>query len=276
MVLAVDVGNTNIVIGLFSGNNLTGVFRLSTDLRKTAEEYSFLIKKLVPEWRELGGISISSVVPSLNKVLYQVSQEYLNLEPLFIDCRLDLGIRLEVDFPEEIGTDRLVNAAAAYNLFGGPVIIADLGTSTTCCAVSSKGCFLGGVILPGIGISMEALFKSTSKLPRVELARPPGIIGKNTASSLQAGIYFGYVGMVDKIIGEFIEELGQDSTVVATGGFADIVFQESAHQSQVIPNLTLEGLRFLYLRNKNLPRELFFAKDNRGNIECRGVLECLN
>ncbi|NTW04699.1 MAG: type III pantothenate kinase [Peptococcaceae bacterium] len=255
MVLAVDVGNTNIVIGLFSGSNLTGVFRLSTDIRKTAQEYSVLIKKLVPQWRELDGISISSVVPPLNGVLYQVCREYLNLEPLFIDCRSDLGISLEVDFPNEIGTDRLVNAAAAFNLYGGPVIIADLGTSTTCCAVSSGGCFLGGVILPGIGISMEALFESTSKLPRVELARPLEVIGKNTAHSLQAGIYFGYVGMVDKIIGEFIHELGQDSTVVATGGFADIVFQESAYTSQIVPNLTLEGLRFLYLRNKNLPRK---------------------
>lgn len=248
MLLTVDVGNTNIVLGVFRDNSLEDVFRVSTDPKKTAQEYSVLFRKLIPHWRKLKGVAISSVVPPINEILYQVCREYLYLEPFVVNEKCDLGISLSVDFPEKIGADRLVNAAAAYYLYGGPIIIIDLGTSTTCCAVSAEGYFLGGVILPGIGISMEALFKSASKLPRVELVRPPRVIGTNTVNSLQAGIYYGYVGMMDGLIGRFLKEIGKESLVVATGGFSEVLSHDSMYIKEIVPELTLEGLRLLYLK----------------------------
>ncbi len=250
MLLAVDVGNTNIVLGIFRGKILEGVFRVSTDPKRTAQEYGVLFKKLIPHWSKLEGVAISSVVPPINETLYQVCREYLNLEPFVVDEKCDLGISLSLEYPDKTGADRLVNAAAAYHIYGGPVIVVDLGTATTCCAVSTDGCFLGGVILPGIGVSMEALFRTASKLPRVELARPPQVIGTNTVNSLQAGIYYGYIGMVDGLIARFLKEMGEKALVVATGGFSGILSQDSKYIKEIVPQLTLEGLRLLYLRGK--------------------------
>lgn len=250
MLLAVDVGNTNIVLGIFRGQNLERILRTATDPLRTASEYGVIFRELIPGWREVKGIAVSSVVPPVNQALRKVCRDYLGLDPFFVDCNSDLGINFKVDFPDQIGVDRVVNAAAAYHLYGGPVIILDLGTATTCCAVSAAGDFLGGVILPGIGISMEALFESASRLPRVELARPPGIIGTNTVASLQSGTYYGYVGMVDGVVRKFRQELGEDAFVVATGGFSPILAQESECIGEINPHLTLQGLRILHERNR--------------------------
>lgn len=250
MLLAVDVGNTNIVLGIYKGRDLQRVLRAATESLKTATEYGMLFRELIPDWRQVKGVSISSVVPPINPTLREVCKECFNVDPFMVSCDADLGIALRVDFPGQIGADRLVNAAAAYSLYGGPVIVLDLGTATTCCAVSASGDFLGGVILPGIGISMEALFRSASKLPRVELARPPRVIGTNTVVSLQSGIYYGYVGMVDGLVGRFLQEAGTDAHVVATGGFSPVIAQDSEYIKEINPDLTLQGLRMLYLRNR--------------------------
>ncbi|MFZ5632010.1 MAG: type III pantothenate kinase [Bacillota bacterium] len=250
MLLAIDVGNTNIVLGVFKGQDLDRVLRVATRSLRTVSEYGMLFRELIPDWQQVKGVSISSVVPPINPTLFEVSRRYFRLEPFTVHCGADLGIELKVDEPRQIGTDRIVNAAAAYHLYGGPVIILDLGTATTCCAVSAAGEFLGGVILPGIGISMEALFKSTAKLPRVELARPSRTIGSNTVASMQSGIYYGYVGMVDGLVERFRREMGGDALVVATGGFSTVLAQDSAYIREINPHLTLQGLRILYLRNR--------------------------
>lgn len=250
MLLVIDVGNTNIVLGIYKGNNLEKVLRVATVSLKIASEYGILFRELIPDWRQVSGVSISSVVPPINPTLREVCLEYFGQNPFMVNCDADLGIALKVDFPGQIGADRIVNAAAAFHLYGGPVIILDLGTATTCCAVSDSGDFLGGVILPGIGISMEALFKSAAKLPRVELARPSEVIGTNTVASMQSGIYYGYVGMVDGLVERFKQEMGGDALVVATGGFSPVIAQDSAFIQEINPHLTLQGLRILYLRNR--------------------------
>ncbi len=253
MLLVIDVGNTNMVLGMFKGENLDRVLRVATDPPKTASEYGMLFRELIPDWRQVKGVAISSVVPPVNPTLREVCLGCFRQDPFIVNCNSDLGLDLKVDQPSQIGADRLVNAAAAYHLYGGPVIVLDLGTATTCCAVSAAGDFLGGAILPGIGISMEALFSSASKLPRVELARPPRVIGTNTVASLQSGIYYGYVGMVDGLIERFKGEVGRDSFVVATGGFSSILARDSVQIREINPCLTLQGLRILYRRNRPVP-----------------------
>lgn len=250
MLLVIDVGNTNIVLGVYKGENLERILRVATVSLKTASEYGILFRELIPDWRQVKGVSISSVVPPVNPTLREVCLEYFGQDPFMVHCNANLGITLKVDFPGQIGADRIVNAAAAYHLYGGPVIILDMGTATTCCAVSAGGDFLGGVILPGIGISMDALFRSAAKLPRVELARPPEVIGTNTVASMQSGIYYGYVGMVDGLVERFKQELGEDPFVVATGGFSPVIAQDSASITEVNPHLILQGLKILYERNR--------------------------
>lgn len=253
LLLAVDVGNTNMVLGIFRGETLERVQRVATESLKTSSEYGMLFRELIPDWLEVKGVAIASVVPPVNPTLREVCRECFGLEPFMADHRADLGIRMRVEFPGQIGDDRIVNAAAAYHLYGGPVIVLDLGTATTCCAVSAGGDFLGGVILPGIGISMEALFRSASRLPRVELARPDRIIGTNTVASLQSGIYYGCVGMVDGLIERFKREMGEEAFVVATGGFSPVLAQDSRQIGEINPHLTLHGLRILYMRNRPDP-----------------------
>ncbi len=249
MLLVIDVGNTNIVLGVFEGRSLGRVLRAATESLKTVSEYRILFRELIPDWRRVEGVSISSVVPPLNATLRRVCLDCFGVDPFMAHCGADLGITMGVDCPGQVGVDRIVNAAAAYNMYGGPVIILDLGTATTCCGVSAAGEFLGGVILPGIGISMEALFASASKLPRVELGRPPVVIGANTVASAQSGIYYGYVGMVDGLIERFKGEMGDDSFVVATGGFSSILARDSVFIREINPHLTLRGLEILYRRN---------------------------
>lgn len=253
MLLVVDVGNTNIVLGIFRGDSLEGILRVATESLKTPSEYGILFRELIPDWKEVRGVAISSVVPPINPTLRSTCLEYFGQDPFIVHWEADLGIEMKVDSPGQIGADRLVNAAAAYHLYGGPVIILDLGTATTCCAVSGEGEFLGGVILPGIGISMEALFRSASRLPRVELDRPPRVIGTNTVASMQSGIYYGYVGMVDRLVERFLQEMGGDARVVATGGFSPVIGRDSEFIREINPHLTLQGLRILYQRNRTAP-----------------------
>jgi type III pantothenate kinase len=198
------------------------------------------------EFHQIKGVIISTVVPPLLPVMIEMSRKYFKIEPLVVTHETKTGITIKYDNPKEVGADRIVNAAAAYKRYGGPLIIVDFGTATTFCAVSKNGEYLGGAISPGVRISAEALFQRASKLPRVELAKPAKVIGSDTVSAMQAGIIFGYAGLVDGIVERMKRELAADARVVATGGLAELVSQETKTIQEVKPHLTLEGLRLLY------------------------------
>ncbi len=254
MLLVVDIGNTNTVIGIFRGEELIAHWRLSTNREKTHHEYAVLIKELFSleglPTNHIEGAIISSVVPNLTPVLSKTLQTLLGLKPLVVGPGTKTGISVLVDNPREVGTDRVVNAVAAYNKYGGPLVIVDFGTATTFDAVSSQGEYLGGAIAPGIVISMEALFKETAQLPRVEMKKPNRIIGKNTVESIQSGIYYGYVSLVDGMSRAFRNQLGGDCRIIATGGLASIIAETSKEIEIVDPLLTLEGLRIIYEKNR--------------------------
>ncbi|RLD97721.1 MAG: type III pantothenate kinase, partial [Aquificota bacterium] len=213
MLLVVDIGNTNTVVGIFQEEELIAHWRLGTNRERTYHEYAILIKELFNledlSTGKIEGAIISSVVPNLTPVISKTLQILLGLRPLVVGPGTKTGISILVDNPREVGTDRVVNAVAAFNKYGGPLVVVDFGTATTFDAVSSQGEYLGGAIAPGIGISMEALFKETAQLPRVELKKPNRIIGKNTVESIQSGIYFGYVSLVDGMARAFKEQLGK-------------------------------------------------------------------
>jgi type III pantothenate kinase len=254
MLLVIDIGNTNIVMGIFQGETLKAHWRLGTRRDKTQNEYGVLVKSLLDlegiELPEIKGAIISSVVPNLTPILYQSFRLLLPLEPIVVGPGTKTGIPVLVDNPREVGTDRVVNAVAAYSKYGGPLVVVDFGTATTFDAISAKGEYLGGAIAPGIGISMEALFRETAQLPRVELRRPDRIIGKNTVDSIQSGVFFGYVALVDGMARAFKGELGGKPKVIATGGMAPIIAKTSEEIEQVDPWLTLEGLRILFQKNR--------------------------
>ena len=253
MLLVIDVGNTNIVLGIFKDQELVDHWRVSTDRLRTTDEYGVLIRHLFylngVNSEEIDAIIISSVVPPVMPTLERMCQRYFGLTPLVIGPGVKTGMDIKYDNPREVGADRIVNAVAAYEKFGGPVIIIDFGTATTFCAVDKKGTYLGGAICPGIGISTDALVQRTAKLPRIEVVQAEKVICRNTVESMQAGVFYGFVGQVDGIVSRMRKELGCKAKVVATGGLAVIVATATDAIDVVEPMLTLEGLKIIYDRN---------------------------
>jgi type III pantothenate kinase len=254
MLLAIDVGNTNTVLGVFEGERLLSHWRVETHSGRTFDEYGILVTQLM-RWSELDpgvvkAVVVSSVVPTQQLNLEKMSERFFHARPLFIGPGVKTGMPILYDNPREVGADRVVNAVAAYEKHPGGLIVVDFGTATTFDAVSPKGEYLGGSICPGVVISMEALFSHAAKLPRVEFARPPHVVGRNTVHSMQSGLVFGYVGLVDGICQRMARELAFPVKVVATGGLAPLVAGESQMISEVDELLTLQGLRIIYGRNQ--------------------------
>jgi type III pantothenate kinase len=254
MLLAVDIGNTNIVWGIYDGSSLAGHWRLATDSKKTADEYGILFTNLLgaagfPSRRMTGAI-VSSVVPALTATFEEVIDRYFHQRPMVVNAETDTGLTLRYANPKEIGSDRLVNAAAAFRKYRRDLIVVDFGTATTFCVITKEGEYLGGVIAPGLGISAEALFVRAAKLSKVEFARPKTVVGTDTASSIQSGLLFGYAGLVDALVRRIEQELGRTALVIATGGLSAVVAPETTSIQKIEPLLTLEGLEYLYRRAK--------------------------
>ena len=263
MLLVLDVGNTNTVLGVFEAlpegsdsskpRRLIANWRVTTNKSQTVDEYGVLFRNLFAMNRiavsATTGIVISSVVPPLYSTLREVCERYFQIKPLFIEPGVKTGMPVHYDNPAEVGADRIVNSVAAFEKFGGPCIVVDFGTATTFDVVSPKGEYLGGIITPGIGISADALFKRTARLPRVDIRKPPRVIATNTVNSLQSGLYYGYIGLIDGILERLIDELGKEVKVVATGGLASLMGSGSKYIREVDDLLTLEGLRIIYDRN---------------------------
>jgi len=253
--LVVDVGNTNVVLGVYLRDQLAGSWRLATARERTADEYGILTKQLIGEFASsLEGAIISSVVPPLNRAFAWMMEQHFGLEPLFVEPGVKTGIAIRVDNPQEVGADRIVNCVAAFERYGGPSIIVDFGTATTFDVVTATAEYVGGVIAPGISISAEALFARASRLPRVDIRRPPTVIGTNTVVNMQSGLYFGYLGLVDGILARMKEELPAVKKVVATGGLAALLARDSKHIEDVVDDLTLEGLKIIWDRNRTITR----------------------
>lgn len=255
MYLAIDVGNTNNVIGLFSNDKLLTHWRIRTEWNRTADEYWVLIKEFIlmnsVEAETIDDIIISCVVPPLIPVLTEMSKKYFSCEPLVVGPGIKTGISILYKNPAEVGADRIVNAVAAYEKYGGPLIIVDFGTATTFDAVSKNGEYLGGAIFPGVQISMEALFKNTAKLPRVDLVTPEKVIGKSTVESIQSGAVNGFVGMINNIVQKMQAEIGQKTRVIATGGISEAIASKTDVIDTLDLMLTLDGLRIIYRKNRS-------------------------
>ena len=250
MLLTIDVGNTNITMGVFRDEEIVATWRLATETHKLPDEYALLIRSLLPlkgvDPQDIDSIALCSVVPPLTQVFDDLGSVYFGVAPLVVGTGTRTGVRILYENPRDVGADRVVDAAAAYNLYGGPVIVVDFGTATVFDAVSREGDYLGGAIASGINLTAEALFERTSQLRRVELIPPKTAIGRNTAASIQSGIIFGHVGMVEAMVHRFKAELGEDTRVVATGGMAPLIQKETSIFDVVNPDLTLIGLRLIY------------------------------
>ena len=265
MLLVIDVGNTNTVLGLFQLDGeakepaLIANWRITTPLRQTADEFGILLTGLFnlrgQQIPAVDGIAISSVVPPLDSTLRQVCEMYFNVRPLFIEPGVKTGLPVRTDNPAEAGADRIVNCVAAFEKFGGPTIVVDMGTATTFDVVSKKGEFLGGAIAPGLGISADALFARAARLPRIEVKKPEKVIGTGTVDNIQIGLYYGYIGLVDGILERMIAEMGPETKTVATGGLAKLIAPGSRYIGCVEEMLTLDGLRIVYQRNQNRSRK---------------------
>jgi type III pantothenate kinase len=254
MLLAIDIGNTNITLGLYQGETLGPRWRLATDHERMPDEYGITLVHLFQHAghtpAEVEAVVVASVVPPLTSTFTQACRQYLDKEPLVVDAGVKTGVRVRYEDPRQVGADRVADAAAVRKLYGGPACIVDFGTGTTFDAVSAEGDYLGGAIAPGIGIAAEALFQRTAKLPRVDLVRPPAAIGRNTVHSMQSGLLFGYVGLVEGMVARFRAELGPTMKVIGTGGLAEVIVRETEVIDIVAPWLTLDGLRIIYELNQ--------------------------
>ena len=257
MLLVLDVGNTNTVLGVYelgaTEARLIAHWRVATVRTHTVDEYGVLFRNLFAigkvEAEDVRGIIISSVVPPMDSTLREVCERYFHLKPLFVEPGIKTGMPVQYENPQEVGADRIVNGVAAFEKYGGPCVVVDFGTATTFDAVSRKGEYLGGIIAPGIGISAQALFERTARLPLVDIRHPAKLIGTNTVGSIQSGLFFGYLGLVDGILERMLAELGSGAQVVATGGLARLIGDNSKYVKTVDDLLTLDGLRIIWERN---------------------------
>ncbi len=257
MLLAIDIGNTDTTLGVFDGEELRATWHLATSIHRMSDEYAALLLNLMRQQGldipDIKAIALCSVVPPLISTFDELFQRYFHISPLVVGVGVKTGVRIRMDNPKEVGADRIVNAAAAHHLYGGPVIVADLGTASTFDTVSKEGDYLGGAIAPGIFTAAEALFTRAALLHRVELARPKRAIGTNTIAAMQSGIIFGYVGLVEGIVARIQQELGEKAKVVATGGAAKLIAKETKVIDVVNPDLILIGLRLVYQMNIDQP-----------------------
>ena len=254
MLLAIDVGNTHTVIGLFEQKRLIRSWRLTTVAHQTADEYGILFRNLFePAGYQAAQVTraiISCVVPPLQETLRTMCRDYFGVRSLIVGPGIKTGIALKVDHPQEVGADRIVNGIAAFQKYGGPAIVVDFGTATTFDPISEDGAFLGGAIAPGLSISAEALYQAAAKLPRVDLRKPKRVIGKNTVENIQAGLFYGYIGLVDGILEATIKELGSKPVVIATGGLGSFFFKQSKYIEHYDKDLTLFGLELIFEKNQ--------------------------
>ena len=253
MLLTIDIGNTNLTLGLYDGETLGPRWRLATDHEKMPDEYGLQLLGLLVHAslseKDLSGICLASVVPPLTGKVLQACRQYLGQDPLVVDAGVKTGVRIRYEDPRAVGADRIADAAAVQRLYGGPACVVDFGTATTFDGISKEGDYLGGAIAPGINIASEALFLRTAKLPRVDLQRPPTAIGRNTVHAMQSGLLFGYVALVEGMVVRFRSELGPEMKVIATGGLAEVIAAETKVLQIVAPWLTLEGLRIIWYLN---------------------------
>jgi len=257
VLLALDAGNTNVTIGVFQGDALTHRWRLRTVHEQTADEWGILLRNLFSldglSLSDIDGIVVASVVPPINTRLAEMTQRYFGRQPVFVTSDTDTGLKIAYDNPREVGADRIVNGISAYTKYGGPCVVVDLGTAITFDVVSANGEYLGGMICPGIGISIDALFNRTSRLPMVDFRKPDKLVGTNTVGSIQSGLYYGVLGMIDGILERLIALLGPETRTVATGGQAELIVHGSRFLRRCDPDLTLEGLKLIWERIQPQP-----------------------
>lgn len=253
MLLTIDIGNTNLTLGLYEGEKLGAHWRLATDHNRMPDEYGLqflgLLQNAGKTLNEIHGISLASVVPPLTGRVIQACREYLKQEPLVVDAGVKTGIKIRYEDPKAVGADRVCDAVAVMKFYGGPACVVDFGTATTFNAITKDGEYLGGAITAGVNLAAESLFTRAAKLPRIELQRPPSVIGRNTIHAMQSGLLFGYVSMVEGMVARFRSELGNDMKVVATGGMAEIIAKETQVVNFIAPWLTLDGLRMIWELN---------------------------